>query len=193
MPALSNPRWEIACQAMASGKMSQAEAYVSAAGGKIKKDKATAARFFNRPEIKTRVEELIADRHATDRQIAQRAAAEAEIDRAWIMRNLRHNALSAMRGSPMYDRNGARLRDNEGNYRYTKPDHMSANRALELMGREIGMFINRHEVGGPGDFARLTEEELNAQIVETLAAFGVPDQLAQKLIQDLDGTYRAEE
>lgn len=189
MPALLNPKWELACHALTTG-LSQAEAYK--AGG-FKKDTATAGRFFKRPEIAARVAEIIAEKRQIEQQAAQRAAAEVEVDRAWIMRNLRHNALSAMRGSPLYDRGGNRLRDAEGNLRYTKPDHMSANRSLELMGREIGMFINRHEVGGAGDFARLTEEELNGQIVQTLQAFGVPDKLAKKLIADMDGTYREEE
>jgi phage terminase small subunit len=35
-----------------------------------------------------------------------------------------------------------------------------ANRALELLGREIGMFIERHEMGTAGDFARMSDEEL---------------------------------
>lgn len=191
MAPLLNPKWEVACQTMATGGVSQAEAYM--ATGAKKKNKGTAARFFNRPEIAARVQEIIADRHATERLVAQRAAAEAEVDRAFVMRGLRNNALLAQRGHPLYDRQGNRLRDAEGNYRYGKPDLMAATRSYELLGREIGMFIARHEVGGPGDFARLTEDELNGQIVETLRAFGVPDQLAQKLIQDLDGTYRAEE
>lgn len=191
MAPLLNPRWELACQTMATGSVSQAEAYM--ATGAKKKNKGTAARFFGRPEIQGRVQEIIAERHATERQVAQRAAAEAEIDRAFIMRGLRNNALLAQRGHPMYDRAGQRLKDAEGNYRYGKPDLMAANRSYELLGREIGMFINRHEVGGPGDFARLTEEELNAQLVQTLQAFGVPDNLATKLIQDMDGTYRAQE
>jgi len=194
VPPLENHRWEIACQTLASGKVSQAEAYVAASNGRIKKDKAVASRFFSRPEIKARVEEIVAERHALDRQVARKAAEEAEVDRAWIMRHLRHNALAAMRGEPLYGRDGKVQRDAEtGAVRYTKPNRDAANRSLELMGREIGMFISRHEVGGPGDFARLTEEELNAQLSQTLQAFGVPEQMVTKLIQDLDGTYRAEE
>ncbi len=192
MPSLQNPKWEIACQTFAAGGVSQAEAYMAVSMAK-KKDKATAGKFFARPEIAARVQEIIAERHATEREVARKAAVEAEVDRAFVMRGLRNNGLLAQRGHPLYDKAGNRLRDAEGNYRYGKPDLMAANRAYELLGREIGMFINRHEVGGPGDFARLTEEELNAQLVETLQAFGVPDNLATKLIKDMDGTYRAEE
>lgn len=189
MPALHNHKWELVCQAYATG-ISQAEAYT--AGG-YKKDTSSATRLFKNPEIQRRCAEIIAERQQLDRQTAQRAAAEAEIDRAWVMRNLRTNALLAMRGHPLYDRGGNRLKDNEGNYRFTKPDHMAANRSLELLGREINMFINKHEVGGPGDFARLTEEELDGALKTTLEAFGVPEKMAAKLIQDLNGTYRPEE
>lgn len=192
MPTLQNPKWELACQTMASGGISQAEAYLAVSTTK-KKDKVTAQKFFSRPEIAARVHEIIAERHQMERQIAQRAAAEAEVDRAFVMRGLRNTALLAQRGHPMYDREGKRMRDADGNLRYGKPDLMSANRAYELMGREIGMFITRHEVGNPGDFARLTEDELNGQISETLQMFGVPEKLVKKLIADMDGTYREEE
>ena len=33
-------------------------------------------------------------------------------------------------------------------------------RATELIGKHIGMFVERHETGGPGEFSNLTEEEL---------------------------------
>jgi hypothetical protein len=39
-----------------------------------------------------------------------------------------------------------------------------ANRALELLGKHQGMFIDRHEVGQPNQFANWTDEELEAFI-----------------------------
>jgi hypothetical protein len=39
-----------------------------------------------------------------------------------------------------------------------------ANRALELLGKHQGMFIDRHEVGQPNEFASWTDEELEAFI-----------------------------
>ena len=39
-----------------------------------------------------------------------------------------------------------------------------ANRALELLGKQQGMFIDRHEVGQPNQFANWTDEELEAFI-----------------------------
>ena len=48
-----------------------------------------------------------------------------------------------------------------GEYRY---DGNVANRALELLGKQQGMFIDRHEVGQPNEFANWTDEELRAFI-----------------------------
>jgi hypothetical protein len=37
-----------------------------------------------------------------------------------------------------------------------------ANKALELLGKELGMFIDRKEIGGLNEFARMSDEELDA-------------------------------
>jgi hypothetical protein len=39
-----------------------------------------------------------------------------------------------------------------------------ANRALELLGKQQGMFIDRHEVGQPNEFENWTDEELRQYI-----------------------------
>ena len=38
--------------------------------------------------------------------------------------------------------------------------------ALELIGKELGMFIDRKEVGGPNEFERMSDEELEAFLLE---------------------------
>lgn len=48
-------------------------------------------------------------------------------------------------------------------------DRSSANRAYELVGKEIGMFVDRREVGNPGDFERLQRQELESMIRDMLA------------------------
>jgi len=40
------------------------------------------------------------------------------------------------------------------------PDASAANRALELLGREMNLFTLKKEVGKPGDFDHMTDEEL---------------------------------
>lgn len=41
-----------------------------------------------------------------------------------------------------------------------RPDASAANRALELLGRELNLFTVKQEVGKPGDFDHLSDEEL---------------------------------
>ena len=38
-----------------------------------------------------------------------------------------------------------------------------ANKALELLGKELGIFIDRKEVGGPNELARMSDEERRAR------------------------------
>ena len=47
-------------------------------------------------------------------------------------------------------------------------------KALELLGREIGMFIERHEIGAVGDFARMSDDELRHVALLALG-HGVPE------------------
>ena len=49
----------------------------------------------------------------------------------------------------------------------------SANRALELLGKQQGMFIDRHEVGQPNEFANWTDEELRAFIKSGTKPLGI--------------------
>jgi hypothetical protein len=41
-----------------------------------------------------------------------------------------------------------------------QPDASAANRALELLGREVNLFTEKKEVGKPGEFDHLSDEEL---------------------------------
>src|SRR5262249_54782983 len=41
-----------------------------------------------------------------------------------------------------------------------QPDASAANRALELLGREVSLFTEKKEVGKPGDFDQMTDEDL---------------------------------
>ena len=170
MPALTNQKWELACLALAGGN-SNRESY--RAGG-FKYDPGAAARFFKRPVIATRVQEIIAERAQTERHIAQVAAQEAGTDRAWVIRHLKHAALMGLRGHPRHDRNGKRMLDEQGNQIYGKPDIGPAVDALKLIGIDQGMFINRTEIGQPGDFERMTDADLQNALIEQAQKLGLP-------------------
>ena len=53
-------------------------------------------------------------------------------------------------------------------------DRASSNRALELVGKEAGMFVDRREVGTPGEFARLDEAELRRTLLDMAQAIIKP-------------------
>jgi hypothetical protein len=67
-----------------------------------------------------------------------------------------------------------------GEYRY---DGNVANRALELLGKQQGMFIDRHEVGQPNEFANWTDEELRAFIKSGTRPLGIVSGKTQHLIR----------
>jgi len=48
-----------------------------------------------------------------------------------------------------------------------------ANRSLELLGKELGMFIDRKEVGRPGEFESMNADELRDYINREAAELGV--------------------
>ena len=52
----------------------------------------------------------------------------------------------------------------------------AAIRAAELLGKALGIFIERREQGGPGDFAHMSDAELDAQLMARLKARGLSEQ-----------------
>ena len=54
-------------------------------------------------------------------------------------------------------------------------DRAASNAAFIALGKDQGMFVDRREVGTPGEFARLDEAELNAAIVELLTSLKTGD------------------
>lgn len=180
MPALADPRWEVAALALAGGAGIH-EAYLQAG---FKGKQPASSLFFKRPPIRARVQEIVAEREQNTREAARKAVEGATVDEAWVIRHLKHNALAALRGDPVYDRNGQPT----GHYR---PDRMSANKSLELIGRTRGMFIDRTELGNPGDFSRLADDELDAKLIELGKELGLPAP-ALKMLEDMTKRETAE-
>lgn len=65
----------------------------------------------------------------------------AELSADWVLRNLRKNLQRALQAEPVLDSKG----EPTGEYVYAGS---VANRALELIGKHLGMFVERHEVTG---------------------------------------------
>lgn len=120
---LDNPKQERFAQALAAGK-SQAEAY-HAAG--YKPSEPHASRLASNGKVADRVAEL-----------QGRAAAGVVLTRQWVIERLIENANRAMQAEQVTDVDGKPI----GDFKY---EGSVANRALELLGKELGMFVERTE------------------------------------------------
>jgi phage terminase small subunit len=125
---LKNSRREKFCQELTRG-MSQADAYAAAgysvtAGAK----QSGASGLLREPEVAERVAEL-----------KGQAAEKAVLDKAWVLQRLMANAERAAQAEEVKDREG----NATGEFKY---DGAVVNRALELIGKELGMFVDRSDV-----------------------------------------------
>jgi phage terminase small subunit len=145
---LENYRHQRFAQELAKGK-SATEAY-STAG--YKPSRHHACHLQHKRHISQRVAELLEKRDKMDVLATQKATKELAIDKKWIMSRLKENAERALQKVAAKDADGNVV----GEYRY---DGNVANRALELLGKELGMFIDRREIGAPGSFEDMDVRE----------------------------------
>ena len=61
------------------------------------------------------------------------------------------------------------------NGEHSKPDGPTALKCLTLAAKIKGMLVNRHEVGDPGKFARMSDDELEATLKAHAKALGLPE------------------
>jgi phage terminase small subunit len=176
MPTLPNARHERFAQAIADGRTA-GEAYL-AAGYSCGPQKARGHghRLRTSEDVQTRITELLRARERVAEKGTELAIAQTALTKTWVLQTLRLNAERALQARPVLDKDG----NPTGQYRY---EGAVANRALELLGRSLGMFIERTEQGKPGDFSHLSDEELDAQLTRQLKARGVPDRYIRNFLQ----------
>lgn len=174
MSALSDPRREKACQARASGKTQEA----SYTEGGYSYKPASATRFFRLPEIAARISEIHTDRLRLEQRSTEIAAKKVAVDKEWVLQRLMYNAEQSLRGRPMRNGKGEVIAG-----MFTQPNESAANRALELIGNHLGMFIQRHEIGQPGDFQRMSDDELNESLTVQARALGLPETAIVRLLE----------
>lgn len=187
MPALK-PSYEKVALALADGQSQRAA--IRAAGFVDKS--ATAYRTCNRPEIKERVAEIRAQRAEQQAAARQIATQKSGVDLAWCEMRLQHTIDLALRGIPVRDASGRIRKDPDTNQPIYKPDLATAERGISTMIRYKGGFVDRVEVGGPGDFSRLADAELDRKIAELARAAGLPEETVL-MIEDMSNRSEAAE
>jgi phage terminase small subunit len=127
MPVLKNTKRELFAQGLVSGKSAQ-QAYIDA-GFAAKGCRGHAHDLRLKPIVAARIAELQENLNRT-------VAATTAITKTYVLEKLQKNLERALQEEAVYDREG----EPTGEYRY---EGAVANRALELMGKELGMFKDR--------------------------------------------------
>jgi hypothetical protein len=173
MPALTNPRWEKACQLRSSGK-GVGEAYELAG---FKPSSVASCNFFKRPNISARIVELQEKMFGDDIKTRTIAIKKVALEESWIIERAKYVVELSLRGNPIME-NGQPTGRFDG-----KTNLRAATDALRLCADFKGMRIQRVELGGPGDFARMTDDELDMALVEQAKGLGLPEEAVTRLIE----------
>jgi hypothetical protein len=161
------PKQEVFCQEIAKG-LTPTEA-ARAAGYASGSAHVTASRMMDMPPIVARVAEL--KTLVTARVVEQVAQAQSDvieriaIDKAWVLGQLVENVETAKQAVPVTI-DGVQVGIYEQNL-------AAANKALELIGKELGMFVERKEVR-TGNLD-LTDEQLDAALIAARALVAAQD------------------
>jgi len=174
MPQLTDPRWEKACQLRADGGTLKA-AYE---GSGFLFKPANATRFFKRDDIRARVAEIQDDAFKGQRKATEIAVKKAGLEESWIIERAKYVVELAIRGNPILDDDGRPTGRFDG-----KSNLRAATDALRLCSDFKGMRIQRVELGQPGDFARMSDEELDNSLVEQARKLGLPEPAVTRLLE----------
>jgi phage terminase small subunit len=161
--SLPNPRYERFAQGLAEGKPAY-QAYIDAGFAKAGAAQ-SASRLLKsqRAGIRERVAEILQEREQIDAEGTKLAIERTAIDKEWVIERLRENVERAMQARPVIDRAG----NPTGSYVY---NGAAANRALELLGKELGMFIERRENKIVDEFDSMTDKQIEAWLDERAEA-----------------------
>lgn len=132
MTALSNPKHERFAQELAKGKTAD-EAYVLAG---YKRNRGNASTLKQDQSILERVSALLAERESIHAQATTDAIKSVGLTKEWVIETLMENVAKAMQAKAMTNDEGQPI----GEFQY---QGSVANKALELLGKEMGMFVDR--------------------------------------------------
>lgn len=144
---LANVKHEHFAHLVAKG-VNPTESYVQAGYSKNGAQQ-SAARLLLKAVITERIEQIRAN-------ITAMATQKTGVDKAWVLAQLVGNVNIAKAAEPVLDHEGKPT----GEY---KANISAANRALELIGKEFGMFVDRKEIR-TGDLDDIPHEEKKAAL-----------------------------
>lgn len=156
MSVLPNAKHELFAQELAKG-ISADQSYETAG---FRQNRHNAATLARKQHILDRVAEILAERESIHAQATADAVKSVGLTKQWVIETLMENVARAMQAKPAkLDDEGAAV----GEYVY---QGSVANRALELLGKEVGMFIDRKEVrsGSLDELPAGTLTELREQL-----------------------------
>lgn len=159
---LKNAKHEHFAQLVSNGETA-ARAYVLA-GYNEKGARQNASRLMANDGVRDRIDALRRQKESAHAQATQAVIAEAALDKAWVLKRLSRIVDMGMAAEPVKDAEGNPI----GEYR---ANLQAANKALELIGKEAGMFIDRKEIR-TGELDGLPHDELK-HIRDALLAIGV--------------------
>lgn len=174
---LKNAKHEHFAQLVSNGE-SATRAYV-VAGYSENGAKQSAARLLTSADVCDRIAYLRSKKEEAHGQQVQQVLQEAALDKAWVLKRLARIVDLGMAVEP--------VRDEEGNVtgELKTANLPAANKALELIGKEAGMFIDRKEIR-TGELDGLPHDELK-HIRDALIAIGVPGAAAGTFTQGAGG------
>src|SRR6266516_3187968 len=152
MPQLFNPRHERFCALVAEGKS------VSAAHEEAgyRRNDGNAYALRHRDDVSARISELLAERAAQNAEASAKAVETLALTQEWVLGELKRNAEQA-----------AKLKQ-----------YGPSNRALELLGKQLGMFIDRAEITQANEFKGMSLEEMRQELVMRARRLGLDRELA---------------
>jgi hypothetical protein len=174
MSQLRNPKQEALAQGIFAGK-TQLQAYKDA--GYKGATTAASTKASQQPDVQVRLAELVRERHEAQRMANERALEQESITKAYLVSRLKFLADSSIRGTKVtYDKLG------NASYQRTSADGNVAHSCLRTLAQMGGHLVEKVEIGAPGDFARLTDEELTRDLILVGESIGIPGDQIQKAI-----------
>lgn len=169
MSVLKNPKHEQFARGLAGGK-SQYDAHAYAG---YKPHRGNASLLAQDKNIVARVAEILSERENIHAQSTAKAIERVSLTKEWIIAKLIDNAERALQAQQATNDEGEPI----GDFKY---EGSVANRALELLGKELGMFIDRKMVQNVDEFDDITDpSELRLKLIERAERIGARDVAAR--------------